>query len=115
MEFESDIQLIVSKILRYLSRSKAYLQILPTKDGNGVEESAATCDLFSGGRWLANAPSLPYGVKKAGVAAVEGKIFIMGGLITARGDNRYHASAKVKICPRLLHTSYKMSQVYLQS
>ena len=112
MEFESDIQLIVLKIMRYHGRSKAYLQILATKDGNGVEESAATCDLFSGGRWLANAPSLPYGVKKAGMAAVEGKIFIMGGLITARDDNRYHATAKVKRWLSLFHTSHKMSQVY---
>ena len=60
-----------------------------------MEESAATCDLFSGGRWLANAPSLPCGVKKAGVATIEGKVFVMGGLITAR-DNRYHATAKVE-------------------
>ena len=60
-----------------------------------MEESAATCDLFSDGRWLASAPSLPYGVKKAGVAAVEGKVFIMGGLISAARDNRYHATAKV--------------------
>ena len=30
-----------------------------------------------------------------GSAAVEGKVFIMGGLISAARDNRYHATAKV--------------------
>ena len=34
---------------------------------------------------------------KAGVAVVEGKVFVMGGLITAGdGNGRYHATAKVK-------------------
>ena len=42
-------------------------QILPIKDGDGAEESAPTCDVFSGGRWLANAPALPYGVKKGNI------------------------------------------------
>ena len=66
------------------------------QDGNGAEESASSCDVWSGGRWLGSAPALPYGVKDAGVAAVGAKLFLLGGLVKAAPGDRYRASAKVR-------------------